>query len=62
MLVLTRKLGEEIVISNLSTITVKVLEVRSGQVKLGIEAPSKFKILRKELVDASGQVDSTDSK
>ena len=37
MLVLTRKLGENIRIGD--SVKITVLEVRSGQVKLGIEAP-----------------------
>lgn len=49
MLVLTRKIGEEIDINN-GAVTIKVLEVRSGQVKLGITAEKEFIILRKELV------------
>jgi carbon storage regulator len=51
MLVLTRKLGEEILIAGV--VTVKVLEMRSGQVKLGIDAPKDIPVFRKELVDDS---------
>ncbi|TFG89365.1 MAG: carbon storage regulator CsrA [Gemmatimonadales bacterium] len=47
MLVLTRKLGENIRIGDLVKIT--VLEVRSGQVKLGIEAPPDVKVHREEI-------------
>src|SRR5205823_10666788 len=46
MLVLTRKLGENIRIGDAVKIT--VLEVRSGQVKLGIEAPPEVKVHREE--------------
>lgn len=49
MLVLTRKLGEDIRIGD--DITVKVLEVRSGQVKLGITAPRKVAVHRAEIYD-----------
>ena len=47
MLVLTRKLGENIRIGDQVKIT--VLEVRSGQVKLGIEAPPEVKVHREEI-------------
>lgn len=47
MLVLTRKLGENIRIGDHVKIT--VLEVRSGQVKLGIEAPPEVKVHREEI-------------
>src|SRR5262249_13771655 len=47
MLVLTRKLGEMIRIGD--QIKVTVLEVRSGQVKLGIDAPTEGKVHREEV-------------
>jgi carbon storage regulator len=47
MLVLTRKLGENIRIGDVIKIT--VLEVRSGQVKLGIDAPPEIKVHREEI-------------
>ena len=47
MLVLTRKLGENIRIGN--SVKITVLEVRSGQVKLGIEAPPEVKVHREEI-------------
>ncbi len=47
MLVLTRKLGEMIRIGD--QIKVTVLEVRSGQVKLGIDAPTEIKVHREEV-------------
>ena len=49
MLVLTRKLDEEIVIDN--KINIRVLEIKRGQVKLGIEAPAECRILRKEIMN-----------
>ena len=49
MLVLGRRPGESIVIDGVITLT--VLEVtRSGQVRLGIDAPRQHQVLRKELV------------
>jgi carbon storage regulator len=47
MLVLTRKLGENIRIGD--DVKVYVLEVRSGQVKLGIDAPQGVDIHREEI-------------
>jgi carbon storage regulator len=47
MLVLTRKLGERIVIDDQIVIT--VVELRRGRVRLGIEAPVQVNVIRKEL-------------
>jgi carbon storage regulator len=47
MLVLARKLGQEIVIDE--NITLKVLSVRGGTVRLGIEAPQSVPVERGEL-------------
>ncbi len=47
MLVLTRKLGEIIRIGD--DIKITLLEVRSGQVKLGIEAPPEIQVHREEI-------------
>ena len=50
MLVLTRKLGERIVIGE--DITVTILEVQGNRIRLGIEAPKEILITREELVRA----------
>ena len=47
MLVLARKLGQEIVIDD--NITLKVLSVKGGTVRLGIEAPQSVPVERAEL-------------
>lgn len=47
MLVLTRKMGEGITIDG--GIRVVVVQIRGGQVRLGIEAPLDKKIARDEL-------------
>lgn len=47
MLVLTRKQGEAILIAE--TIEVKVLEIRKGQIKLGISGPPEVPIHREEV-------------
>ena len=49
MLILTRKVGEAIMIGD--DIVVKVLGVRSGQVKIGIEAPRELPVHRHEIFE-----------
>jgi carbon storage regulator CsrA len=46
MLVLSRKLGEAITISD--NITVRLVKVGNGRVRLGIEAPPEISISRME--------------
>ena len=48
MLVLSRRVGEELWIDD--NIRVVVLETRRGQVRLGIQAPRDVPVLRKELL------------
>lgn len=48
MLVLSRKKGEEIVIPELN-IVLRVLSIRSGKVRIGIEAPKDTGVYRSEL-------------
>lgn len=48
MLVLSRKVGEKIVIGN--NILVTVIEVIGDRVRLGIDAPRDLPILRQELL------------
>ena len=50
MLVLTRRIGEEILIGE--NIRVQVVEVQRGRVRLGISAPGDVHILRAELFAA----------
>jgi carbon storage regulator len=47
MLVLTRKPGESIIIGN--DIVVTVLEVRSDQIRIGIDAPRSISVHREEV-------------
>jgi carbon storage regulator len=51
MLVLTRKLGESLVIAE--DITVTVIQIASGQIRLGVEAPRQVRVLRQELSGSS---------
>lgn len=49
MLVLTRKLGETIVIGD--NIVIKVVDIHGKQIRLGIEAPSEITIFRGEIYE-----------
>jgi carbon storage regulator len=51
MLVITRKIGESLIIDG--DITVTVVKVAGGGVRLGIQAPSEYVIVRDELRDSS---------
>ncbi len=54
MLVLTRKVGERIVLGQ--SIVVRVLQTRNGRVRLGIEAPPEVSVRRPEAVPRPAQV------
>ncbi len=49
MLVLTRKIGEGIIVGN--DLIIKVFEIEGERVKIGIEAPKTTKVLRLELYE-----------
>jgi len=49
MLILTRKPEEVIRLGD--NITVKVLSIKNGQVKLGIEAPKELRVYRAEIYE-----------
>ena len=50
MLILNRKIDEAIVINE--NITIRILDVVDGKVKIGIDAPREINILRQEVYDA----------
>ena len=52
MLILTRRIGETLIIElpTGETIEVTVLEIKGSQVRLGIEAPEEVHIIREELL------------
>lgn len=49
MLVLSRKQGESICVG--ANVVIRVVRVKGGQVRIGIEAPKETKILREEISD-----------
>jgi carbon storage regulator len=49
MLILTRKINEEIIIN--SEIRIKILSISENQIKLGITAPEDMEILRGEIYE-----------
>ncbi len=59
MLVLTRRAGESIMIDD--DIELKVLKIRGSQVHLGIDAPKKAAVHRKEVwLRIHAEADATD--
>ena len=52
MLVLSRRLNEAIVFPGLD-ITVRVLQIEGGRIRLGIDAPRAVAVLREELLGTS---------
>ena len=50
MLILARKMNESIVIND--DIEVSVIDIKGDQVKIGINAPKKVKVYRKEVYEA----------
>ena len=58
MLALSRKPGEKVVIGN--GITLIVVEVRGGRVRLAFDAPEEVRILRAELACRQGEPPDAD--
>ena len=50
MLVLTRSIGERLVINN-GEVKVSILEIKGNQVRLGIEAPRNVSVHREEIYE-----------
>ncbi len=51
MLILTRKKGESIAIGD--NIQIQVLNVKGGQVRIGIDAPREVRVNREERLEAA---------
>ncbi len=49
MLILTRKMGEGICIGD--AITLKIIEIRGNQVRLGVDAPRDVSVHREEIYE-----------
>jgi carbon storage regulator len=62
MLVLSRKVGEKILIGD--NISVTVVRIGQGGVRIGIEAPADLEVVREELkaADATPDVAATKSR
>ncbi|ATB70123.1 carbon storage regulator CsrA [Sulfurospirillum diekertiae] len=60
MLILTRKIGEGVVLNE--NITIRVIEISKGVVKLGFDAPKDMLILREELEKAIKEANIEASK
>jgi carbon storage regulator len=56
MLVLSREIGEQVVLGD--DIRVKVVAINGNRVRLGLEAPAGVIIRREELVPPDGEPDS----
>lgn len=48
-LILTRRIGESLVIGD--NVTVRVLSVKGNQVRLGVEAPREVPVYREEIAE-----------
>lgn len=60
MLVLTRKIGEKLVIKD--NIKVIVLDVKGNQVRLGIEAPDDILVYREEIYERIKEQQANEDK
>ena len=58
MLVLTRKIGDKLLLGE--EIEIAVVDIRGNQVKLGISAPRALSVLRAELKDREAEAPSDD--
>lgn len=47
MLILSRKVGEAVIVNE--KISIRLLDIKGGQIKLGIEAPSDVAVHREEV-------------
>ena len=58
MLVLSRKVGDQLIIDG--NITVEVVRIQGNRISLGIVAPSKVKILRGELTQLQAKAQNVE--
>jgi len=50
MLILSRKIGEKVMIGE--EISVSIIEIRGDQVRIGVDAPKTVKVFRQEVFNA----------
>ena len=63
MLVLTRKIGERIIIGDDAKVTLTVLGIKGNQIKLGVEAPKSVAVHREEIYNLiNDKVAGTDTE
>ncbi|MFU8797321.1 MAG: carbon storage regulator CsrA [Gammaproteobacteria bacterium] len=60
MLVLTRRIGETVMMGN--DIAITVLSIQGGQIRIGMDAPSSVKIFRQEVYDRIQEETKTKAK
>ncbi len=60
MLILTRKIGESIVIGD--DIIIKVIETGKHNIRIGIEAPREISVLRQEVYESIQQANILSAK
>ena len=60
MLILTRKIGESIIIGD--DIVIKVVETGKNSIRIGIDAPKEVSVLRQEVFESIQQANIMSSK
>ncbi len=60
MLILTRKIGESIIIGD--DIVVKVIETGKNNIRIGIDAPKEISVLRQEVYESIQQANIESSR
>lgn len=62
MLILTRKTKEAIIIGDDKKIKITILNIRGGQVQLGIDAPKEISVHREEIFDRINKTTGEESR
>lgn len=56
MLILSRKVGESLVIGENPTITATIISIQGNQVKIGVSAPKNISVDREEIREMKNQL------